>query len=701
MDRVYVHRADILFRTPLTRTSSYVWQTAAGYPSYYTSTAFNGVAVSLYVLDGEGNFFPYGGEGGDVSVGGIVLYKGTNSGSANVNIARVAFTCGEGYYADVSPPEDLVLDCATVDNADFDSPAGWTGFGSIITGSVATLAGGDYVAQNVGLQPNMSYSGIISISRIISGIGNVEMEVSLGEQSQSVVLAPTGQYTISSLMTPYNLAGPIQFKIENITGGEFDVDYACLYLDQFGGQRNCIAPLNGEFDTADNWYWYRSASWNAPSKSALLPWVSGSDADRSLIVAAETYTMPSILDGQYLLLGFQAETQRDQMAILSSNTGAVEHFYEVYAGPYEFEADISSAAGSTISVAFANSGAVEGDFLAEDNILLDNICIFVSNNPPSLPGPRDYNDIIPADFGFNYGCADTSAVLSGYGINMFEQQDIYEAGVSVWDPEQYIPWLAAAFWMHAGRPIVCMLLEFMRLVVGMTEQLINVFVNYVEWMMRTTYAGSVWLQNGFVYLAGGGASATRPTAYGWLNWFGSTARQTARNWSSLGGLLFWLPDRFRYDFHLAVNLFIGDIWNSNLVEYLQFNMGSQQLPVSANPLPVGGGFFESFLGSYDMVTAMSSLVWYTFDWLWTNVLGIVNLPLDLYSSFLAGSGSEAFGSLVSCSDDFWCAFLAGVEIVNRTVAHSILYPIVIVTIVIVTLVLIWKNIQKMATLEIK
>jgi hypothetical protein len=582
---------------------------------------------------------------------------------------------------------------------------GWQLSGTAaITNGLATLGRNDGIAQPVTLQANMTYNGVISISRIISGLGNVIMGVRLGDQIKTVDIAPTGLYTVPFL-TPANLAGPLVFSISNTTSGEFDIDYACLTTES--GDRACLAPTNGAFTTADHWYWYRGAGWNAPTKSAALPYNPGPDGDKSLVLSTNTYTMPAPAAGQYLLLGYQAQSQTGQAAVLSSKIGNVELFQDVYAAPYIFEADVSRLAGQNVSVAFSNSGGA--GFAAEDGVLLDDVCIWLSNSPPALAGPRDGGGgIMPVDFGFTYGCLDTAALLAGYGINIYNQSAVYQAGVSVWEPAGYIPWLAAALWVNVGAPVTCFLVEFMRLFAGISQHFVNVFLNYINWTRLTYQSGILWQQSGAfmlrdtVYNYG---LYGRTTAAGWLNWgaFGLRTLATLlnQNFQRLGlwfsGFAGWLGADFNTQLTGQVNRALNaplEIWNDSLAPYLADLAGYNHVDVS--PLPGGGGMFDL----WNMLLALINLAWWGITWFFGTALGYSRLPVETWQAFQAGTGSAGFAGLVSCAaGNFWCGFLAGLHLVNQTVGETIMYPIVIVAITIITLVVALKNIHKMAEIN--
>jgi hypothetical protein len=554
----------------------------------------------------------------------------------------------------------------------------------------------------------MTYNGVISISRIISGLGNVIMGVRLGDQIKTVDIAPTGLYTVPFL-TPANLAGPLVFSISNTTGGEFDVDYACLTTET--GDRACLAPTNGAFTTADHWQWYRGAGWNAPTKSAALPYNPGDDAEKSLILSTNTYTLPTPATGQYVLLGYLAQSQTGQAAVLSGKVGNAELFQDVYASPYIFEADISRLAGQNVSVAFSNSGGA--GFTAEDGVLLDDVCIWLSNRPPALAGPRDGGGgILPVDFGFTYGCLDTAALLAGYGINIYNQSAIYQAGVSVWEPQNYITWLAAALWVNVGAPVTCFLVEFMRLFAGVSQHFVNVFLNYINFTRLTYQSGILWQQSGAFMLRDtvhNYGLFVQGLGQGWLNWFAAAQRtainSAGQNWAGLGTWISdfagWQGSYFEQQLtgqtNRALNVLLT-LWNSRIVPYLE-QTTSIAPPDTSQFI---GDYWGGLTAGWEMILAMGNLVWFGITWFFGEALAMAKFPLTIYEAFKAGLNGNAYalGFSINCSDiNFWCVFLSGAVLLNK-LGDQVLYPIVITLMTVATISIVWRNIDRLADIDI-
>lgn len=701
MDIVRAINQNIQIRLPITRTSNATWQSSAGYgelrtvPDFNTGGNFN---VSYYAVSGTENLNIISGAGGGAATA-LILDKATANSDYDVNIARVRYDCGSGYYAEQeTPPTPVALTCSTVSDPHFETGEPWTLAGTAaVTNSLATLSTGDAVAQNVTLDANITYNSVISISRVTAPAA---LDVSLGEQVSTVDVAAAGWYTVSFL-TAEGLAGPIEYRLTNAGPGELDIDYTCLVSS--GG--NCLAPNNGEFTSADFWYWFRGAGWNAPTESALLPYNPGTDGDKALILSTSTYSLPTPATGQYLLLGYEANSQAGQAAEVTSKIGAIETAQNIYSTPYQYEVDISSLAGQNVDVAFSNSGST-----ATDSVLVDNVCIYLSAATPIAPTP--VTPIVPVNFNFGYTCADTASLMAGYGINIYNQSAIYQAGVSVWEPSGYIPWLASALWVHVGAPVTCILIEIMRLMAALTQQIINVFLNFINWLRQSAQSAIYWQHAGGELLRDTMANAvgySRATAAGWLNWaaYGWRVSMTMLNqnfqrlglaWGQFAG---WLDEMFGWRLteqtHEAVNAFLA-VWNDSLAPYLAAGGGISQEPPS--PLPVVSYALGGLLDSWNLLLALGRAVWWGVQWYFGTALGYAKLPVEMYQSFNNGLASPGFTYLLSCSSlNFWCVFLAGLQLVNQTAGETVMYPIIIVAIVIGTLMIIYTNIKKMALID--
>ena len=188
----------------------------------------------------------------------------------------------------------------------------WTLDGSAtILSSTLTLNPTGSASQTLSttLQSGTTYNAVLSITNAVSA----PLVVMLGSQSQTLTIDAAGRYTASFTSTE-TIANP-GYLLRNDGESEHyvDVDWTCVYPGSAITSTNaCIAPLNGEFTSADNWDWYRSAAWNGPDENAFLPFNQGGDAERSLVVTTGSYSLPTLTAGQHLLLTFGASAGVDK-----------------------------------------------------------------------------------------------------------------------------------------------------------------------------------------------------------------------------------------------------------------------------------------------------------------------------------------------------------------------------------------------------
>jgi hypothetical protein len=631
------------------------WKDDASFPSYVTVTVpedYDGFLVDQIFID-------------------VSTFRGPAFGES------YTFYPASSYFTLSCPDIGGGAACALIQNADFYASDGWyLSNEAVITDGVATIPQTGIVAQNLTLESYTAYNAIISTTNTVTTPG--QLAVTLGGDTVLLDITEPGVYTASFTTTLQS--GIIIYGLTTITELPIFIDYTCISLGtDSSGENDCLAPTNGTFDTAQNWYWYRNAAWEQFSKMAAFPYNGGDAA--SLIQTSISYTMPTLTGTQYLILGYQAQAA-DTVGLIGSRVGTSENEQQLHAAPYDYEVDISTQAGQLVDVAFADSGT--------SDLLLDNVCIFLSDTPPDLPAPSDPDGIGGGvDFGFNYTCRDVPAILAGFGINVYGAEATFEAGVSVWEPQNYIPWLAAALWSNAARPITCLIIEEMRLIAGVTQQQINEFLNVSNWFIRSTRSGVIWLHQGFLYLKNtffGVAQFAQTAASGWLNWFSRAARDFWNNGQIIASNL--LND--------ASNTFIR-IWNESVLPVLQLYISSFSTQVDVNQNPGGLPGF----GLIDFIWAIFSLLWWLGVWIWENVIMVGSLPITFYRAFDSGLNATGY-SLISCSgQNFWCAFLSGVQLINQLAGHTILYPAVILGIIVGSLVIFWTNIMELFSIEIR
>jgi hypothetical protein len=573
--------------------------------------------------------------------------------------------------------------CSLVENADFQAADGWLLDGTaVISAGTLALASGDIAAQNLtGLQSDKTYNAVISATTVAAP---TSLKVVLGTQNQTLDITAPGWYT-ATLDTP-TLGGPLIYGLQNDGDGTLTIDYTCVSLDtgEAGSQADCIAPVNGQFTSAAGWSWYREARWNEAARNAYLPFNPGDELAKSLIMSTSFYTMPVITDGYHLLLSFEAETAADQSAVIATTVDNGEDnaagYFEVYPDIYTFELDLTTAMSGTTgsAVAFANAGVDPvTSFSAEDDIVLDNVCIFVADRGPRLPGPTSEPEpgaVPPISLNYNYGCSDAAGILASWGINMNLYHQIYGGTGTAGDGwfSSWWNWLMAGFWVML-EALLCFLLTALSWVIRVIEYGINNFLNVFSWIERQgrfflVFISALW--------AWGLATAGNIMAW-WL--------------ASLGNILAWL-----YQSGLNVLAFIGSL----------YNFGVENLNIILAiffPLLSALSFFLAPLRLFpSLALAVWDLVWMLVAWIWANVFQTVNIPITFYYAFNDGVQTTAFSSLMSCADaNFWCGLLAGVQMVNQTVGHTVLYPIVIVGIILATLAIFWRHIWALFSINIR
>lgn len=671
-----------------------------------------------------------------VEIQGTGLYTATFSTAATISSTvpyvlkntneledvEIDFTCLYGAEG---------FECPLVPDADFNIGTGWNLSQATISSSTLTLKPTGYARQSLSLDAGTSYGGIISVTNVANGAS--DLSITIGDDETSIPVDAPGEYTFA-FTTPTSLGGPLTFGPVNHESANFQLGAICIYaLSTDGSGGDCIAPINGTFDTPDGWLWMRGAEWYSPAKEASLPY-----ADTALVASTYTYSLPTISTGEHLLLSFtsrkyQAEPDGGIMGRVKSGVNSASFTYEVYPTEYTFETSLDYLAGhNDAEIAFVNPG-LEGSpiFSGTADVSLDDICIFVANRNPQLPYPSDPNAITPIDLEFNYtSCDDIDGILAGFGINIQQYRAEYEAGASIWDPIGWVPWLIAAMWNVLATWLCIFMAAFVTLV-DILEYLINNFLNIGNWLIRSWpifinfldscwqwFKATVpnlwdWLAQAFLlillwfYLSGGNIVVFTAfmlayfiqVALDFLSWLGFDLPVNVID-LLLNGLKA-LANIFITGWNLFIvalggaisNVVSVIVWVWNLLVPVLEAIWGYISSVSLIGLIAGliFGFSWSILG----------LLWTVFQWLWANVLLVVNLPLQLYYGFDQGTRSDAFDALIACTgENFWCAFFAGIQVINQTVGQTILYPIVIAGIILATIGIFWRNIWKLFTIDI-
>lgn len=631
-------------------------------------------------------------------------------------------------------PQSGERECSTVPDADFLDDDTWTLTGlASITNSISTLPPGDAVSQNVNLSSNRTYNAVIEAT-----VTNpVDLVVSLGfgetSNNETLSISTSGWYT-ANLSTPANLAGPIAYTLfNNDASDSINIDFTCLYSDDATGE--CIYPTNGSFNTADDWEWYRGAQWETAAHHAKLPYNPGDPAAKALVTASDRYTMPTLAEGDYLLLSFDAQTEISQSAMVATlvrgNTATIEAYMEVYPGLYDYEIDISDVAGESYTyLAFANSGvSPAGGAELEGPVYLDNVCVFITDRPPNLPSPVDPNQLDPVELGFNYtSCSDVDGLLAYFGVNMAQYRAIYLYDPPGWDPSGWVPWLVAAFWNILATYLCIFMAAFVTLV-RLVEYAINNFLNIGTWLVREWRLLVLFIDDLWAWITG--------TTINMGGWFSSEGGRLLGWYLASGGnLLVFLAFLVSFYFGNVLSLFD---WLSTGLLPRGVSLGKNALVDVANWLLQGWNLFINNLGPlissiieaiFDLwaylvpyleaafwavtstiapvfmfanfIAVAWGLFWMLLKWIWAYGFMLVHVPINFYYAFNSGVSDDSFSYLLSCSGtDFWCGLLAGVQMVNTVAGHTILYPIVITGIILGTIAIFWKYIWETFTIEIR
>jgi hypothetical protein len=293
---------------------------------------------------------------------------------------------------------------------------------------------------------------------------------------------------------------------------------------------------------------------------------------------------------------------------------------------------------------------------------------------------------------------------------------------SIWDADEWVPWLASRLWVYAIKPLICFLLILANLF-GLS------FLNWIYWFVDQPDLILAWLGGWVGYFIGDFAS--------WLLWFSSPLASTLSflyailsNWqttlSYIGAIASWLLDLLEALFYWIVGYWLGQftsiinallfawnlllpsigsvigsivdllvsIWNGSLVPWLE-DLGAV-------------GQFILFLISQigilgDLIIFFFQTVWYFAVMIWGFITGAADLPLTFYQAFNSSINDDAY-VLLSCNGDItsdWCLALAGLVIVDEAISHSFLYPLVIIGIILATIVIFWRHIWALISFRIR
>lgn len=626
-------------------------------------------------------------------------------------------------------PQGTVL-CPLVENANFSAADGWSLVGiAEISGGYLTMAGVGSASQNVTVQPLLTYNSVISVTSATSAT----LGVSLGSQGE-VLSVNRGTYT-STFTTPGVIGGPLEYLLENQSASAIQINFACIQLADGTGERVCIAPDNGEFDTAAGWFEEAGASFNSQQQNYFLPYETNGQ-----IQSTKTYSLPTLASGEYLIYSWDAQSIASTGLIGgaladTTNNEWFAGYANTYAEWYTYEFDVSDFAEQAVRLRFLAPGIdpvtetqIDGD------VRVDNACIFVSDQPPRLPFPSDPDAPPSVELGEFYSCDDIDQIIWDLvGVDMRYHRENYAETPGFFDFSDWVPWLVSAFWVAISF-YVCLFFVLIQTIINIVEYIANNILNIFNWFYVTAVSFLTnWLPTTISNILRTGfnfGKALLITLWDWGLWIGLAAiafgffLPAAFLFVLFGGLLWlyyglvWIAEYFSEFFDWLTieffNFFKGDLLNNLILAWNAFSETIGEIFSWIydtfivwlwNPIIVP--FLETLLGMFLPIFSLASLIgkilttipviWgFVFSvvmWLWENVWQIINMPLSFYIGLQSGVQSNAFGSLLDCAggESFWCAYLAGLDLVNAIAGQSIFYPIVIVTVILGTFMVFKKH----------
>ena len=404
---------------------------------------------------------------------------------------------------------DLTIDCPNVPDANFNTPDTWLANdqATILSGTV-TLEPGGIVAQNLTtFDSNTYYDVEFTVTDVVTATTVKQILGALMGWTHNVTATGTGTYT-HMFQTP-NLGGPFSYALENTGDGTVVIGSACFY--EHGTTTSelvgCIAPSTtaGKFTDSSGWQWLRGASWN-PAQNAYLPFNGGGDTDKALIISTSSYSLPTLSAGEYLLMSFRGRSDSSEItatvgAMLADltltpvTTDTVTQFFELFSVDYDYEADISAMAGATATLHFVNSGNPDDPTIPQGGAFLDDVCIFVSDDPAGVPNPLYLPPPDQAGNYWDFSCGDIPGILSGYGINVAPLYELYITPFpfSFWDVSfesvsAAFKHLTAILWVEIVDPVLCLVISLFAYLVNFFAWVLNIFQNWFYWILTFALA---------------------------------------------------------------------------------------------------------------------------------------------------------------------------------------------------------------------
>lgn len=639
--------------------------------------------------------------------------------------------CATGYFPEGAASGEF---CALVDNADFEEGGTvWDLYNSAsISNSLLSLAGVDYAEQAVDIDTETDYTVALTATGTTTDTDILQIEiVGIGDLiTRTFELTATAAPYSATFTTGISPTTPTLRLL--MASGSGDIDFICLTANMFSGEYGeCLTNIiaGGEFEdaaAAANWIFVNGAAHNEVAQNAWLPYImSGTIQNLGTSAIGKGSlegTPPELATGEYLILQFDARSLIGDGVIVAgyvnnalTNTVNVTYTFSASTDYQTYQTDFSLFAGDTsdIQIGFYNGSYVVTETAG---LFLDNVCLFVSRSP--ITNPTDTGGYLNINLP---NCATVSSWLSDtIGID-FESLETME-DPSIWDPEDWVPWLASRLWVYAIKPLICFLLILVNLF-GLA------FLNWLWWVVRQPDLILAWVGGLIGYFVADLA--------GWLAWFISplaslfsflfailgdwqimlTYIDAILSWllDLLAAIFLWVLGYWLDQFIGVINLLLAawnllvpglgavigalvdvgiGIWNNLLVPWLE-DMGAV-------------GQFILFLVSQigvlgDLIGFFFDTIWYFVTMIWGFITGAADLPIAFYQEFNNSINDDAY-ILLSCDGDvtnYWCLGLAGLVIVDEAIAHSFLYPLVIIGIILATIVIFWRHIWELISFRIR
>jgi hypothetical protein len=702
---------NISFRYKVTTSNIDV---AAGYNG--TTQIFNNLVSTSYQI--KNGTIPTTGGSGDFWID--CEYHGV-AGECHIDYIQIGLDC-DAITIPPTPtptptPTPVPVTCDLVDNYNFSTSANWSLEGTapgVIEGGFAKMTMLDYLYQtDVILQPHSNY--VVTIDVYSAEWWNnidplpdfaydeVGLNVALlgGGPSAQIWFDSAGVYTAS--ISTLNVAN-YTLNIDTLAevSQEIWIDSVCLELateDGLGNEQvNCIFPSNGDFSSASpsnnflpkDWTLHTGAFWSSATKDVFLP-LSLSGA--SGLAESSLFTLPAITGTEKLLLRYKTWNEhggegRTGVALYDDPGDYFETLVSTSYTPYTYEFNISAYAGNEVQVLATNPGIEDETFgLYGDNSYLDDVCIFISGRNPAPPEPEDpgaINPIVLIDNRIS-SCSDMDAIWAGFGVNMAQARATFNAGPSIWDPIGWVPWLVSSIVTSLG-DLSCWLMSSLISLLKAFELVVNNIANIAAWLKGAVQAITNW-------------------AAQWGNWLSNSLRNIYTALAVyVGSLFIWLGlaligffGSIKESFTAALAWIVDTwadwwLWIEEALDWLYFWQIGWLFELYAWLLDNLSIIYDI----YNFIIAVFGMLWLLIEFVWTNIIAYGALPLQFYYGFDQSFNSAAYNPLVSCANvNFWCTFLAGVQLINQAISHSILYPIVIVAIILSTVAILWRDVTQL------